>query len=111
MLSRAEIAAADEDEATVQKRLVEARTGVVNKLSMNVTKEERIQLNEKHPGLEIEGVLADKSMTRIRLILANGHLYQIWVIGMPAWATSNEATRFFTSLQVPAPAVAGQKRE
>jgi len=99
MLSYADIAAPDEDEAALQKRLEEARVGVINKLIMKGTKESAIALG-KHPGKELEGVLPDQSVARIRLFIVNGRLYQMWVVGSPTWAGSAEATRFLTSLEL-----------
>ena len=100
MLSHADVAASGEDQEALQKRIEDARTGVINKLNLKVTKESSISLAGKYPGRELEGDLADKSFTRIRLFIVNGRLYQLWVVGTPAWAVSTEATRFLGSLEL-----------
>ncbi len=100
MLSYADIATPGEEPDMLQKRLDEARTGVVNKLNMKVTKETPISLENKHPGREIEGELPDHTVTRIRLYMVNGRLYQLWTVGSPVWMASGEAMRFLKSFEL-----------
>jgi hypothetical protein len=100
MLSYADIAPLEESAASRQKRLDDARTGVVKKLDLKLNKESAIVLAGKYPGMELEGTLPDKSLARMRLFIANGRLYQMWVVGTPTWALSVEATRFLTSLEL-----------
>ncbi len=100
MLSYADIAPPGEDADMLQKRLDEARTGVVNKLNMKVTRETPTALENKYPGREFEGELPDKTGTRIRLYLVNGRLYQLWTVGSPVWTASGEATRFLRSFEL-----------
>ena len=100
MLSYADIAPAGEDTDMLQKRLDEARTGVVNKLSMKVNREAPVTLENKYPGREVEGELPDKTATRIRLFMVNGRLYQLWLVGTPTWIVSAEATRFLRSFEL-----------
>jgi hypothetical protein len=100
MLSYADIAPAGEEAPALQRRLDEARTGVLSKLNMSLTKESALSLADKHPGRELEGALPDKTITRIRLFLVNGRLYQLWIVGKPAWAVSAEASRFLLSFEL-----------
>jgi hypothetical protein len=101
MLSYADIAPANEDAAALQKRLDDARSGVIKKLDLKVTKEAALVLAGRHPGKELQGNLPDKSLARIRLFIVDGRLYQMWVVGNPTWADSAEATRFLKSLELP----------
>jgi hypothetical protein len=100
MLSYADIAPVEESGTARQKRLVDARIGVIKKLDLKIIKESAIVLAGKYPGMELEGTLPDKSLARMRLFIANGRLYQMWVVGAPTWALSAEATRFLTSLEL-----------
>jgi hypothetical protein len=100
MLSYADIAAPGEEEAALQKRLLDARAGVVSKLNLKVTREAALTLADRHPGRELEGNLPDNTFARIRVFLANGRIYQVWVVGNPRWAVSPEATRFLRSLAI-----------
>ncbi len=100
MLTYADITASREDENAAQKRLDEARSGVVKKLNLKISKETPQVLEGKYPGREIEGELPDATKTRIRLYMVNGRLYQMWIVGKPTWAMSAEATRFLTSLEI-----------
>jgi hypothetical protein len=100
MLSYADIAPTDESSAARQKRLDDARAGVIKKLDLKITKESPITLAGKHPGIELEGTLPDKSLARMRLFIVNGRLYQMWIVGNPTWARSGDATRFLTSLEL-----------
>jgi hypothetical protein len=100
MLSYADIAPPGESAEACQRRLEEARNGVIQKITLKLSNEATIQLAGRYAGRELEGTLPDKSSARIRLFIANGRLYQMWVVGNPAWAASPEATRFLRSLEV-----------
>jgi hypothetical protein len=100
MLSYADIAPVGEAPAASQKRLDEARHEVIQKINLKLTNESTILMEGRSAGRELEGTLPDKSMVRIRLIIASGRLYQLWVVGNATWAASPEATRFLVSLEL-----------
>jgi hypothetical protein len=101
MLSFADVTASPEDDAAAQKRLDEGRNGLIRKLGMKVTRETALALANKYPGRDLEGDLPDnKTVARIRLFMARGRLYQLWVVGPPSWAAAPEASRFLNSLEL-----------
>lgn len=101
MVSYADIAPAGEGEAALQKRLQEGKAGMIKQLSLKVTNDRPVTLAGKYPGRDLEGDLPDrKNVTRIRMFLVNGRLYQMWVVGPAPWVASTEATRFLQSLEL-----------
>jgi hypothetical protein len=90
-----------ESSAKIQERLDGARDGMVRNVNGKLTGESRIFLQSKHPGREVRAELpAVGGILRARVYIAGSRLYQVAVMGLPAWANSEEATRFLNSIAV-----------
>jgi hypothetical protein len=81
-----------------QLRLNGARDGCIQNVKGSLANESRITLEGKFPGRDIEVNLpAQKGLMRNKIFVVNQRLYQVMVIGSPAWTNSAEAKKFMES--------------
>jgi hypothetical protein len=90
---------ANESEAMTQRRLDGAREGAVRNVNGALIREARIRLHGRDPGREIEANLPhNRGILRARVYIVGRRMYQVMVVGTPAWAHSADANRFLDSL-------------
>jgi hypothetical protein len=88
----------NEPEWQTQRRLDGAREGAIRNVNGGLLKENRIRLHGRDPGREIEANVPGKGIIRARFYVVGRRMYQMMVIGTPAFARSADATRFLDSL-------------
>lgn len=89
---------AAESEQQLEMRLDGARDGALRNVNASLTKENRIKLNGKYPGRDIEATIPDKKgALREKMYVVNQRLYQVLVIGNPSFVNSAAATKFLDS--------------
>jgi hypothetical protein len=86
-------------QATPQQRLEHARDSAVARAKGMLRSDKRIAW-QGHPGLEFEIAVDGQVRIRTRLIAVKNRLYQILVVGPPAWLSSKDSGRFLDSLQL-----------
>jgi hypothetical protein len=89
---------ANEPDWQLQKRLDGARMGALGNIGGGLIKENRVFLQGRDPGREIEANIPGKGLIRARFFIAGQRMYQILVIGNPQFVHSADATRFLESL-------------
>jgi hypothetical protein len=89
----------NEPDWKTQQRLDGARNGAVGNVGGVLRKDTRIRLHGREPGREIEANLpGGRGVIRARFYVADRRMYQVMVVGTPAWVNSADATRFLDSL-------------
>jgi hypothetical protein len=87
-----------ESDFQLQKRLDGARMGALGNVGGVLVKENRVFLQGRDPGREIEANAPGKGLIRARFFIASRRMYQIMVVGNPQFVHSADATRFLDSL-------------
>jgi hypothetical protein len=92
------------EKATDEKRYEALTTGrkkVEEIFQGKLLKEEKIKLDDKHPGLFFEVDMPKlKGIYRCRMYLVGGRLYQVIALGEQEVATSKDANRFLESFRL-----------
>ena len=86
-------------QATPEQRLEHARDSAVTRAKGKLHSSKRITW-QGHPGLEFEIAVDGKVRMHTRMFGVKNRLYQILVVGPPAWLSSKDAGRFLDSLEL-----------
>jgi hypothetical protein len=90
--------AAKDSAEMIDKRLDGARDGAAGSVGGKVVKEEKITLDKKYPGREIQIELpGDKGLLRARYYWVEGRLYQTIVVGTKAFVGGDDTKKFLDS--------------
>ncbi|MCC6416828.1 MAG: hypothetical protein IT429_01120 [Gemmataceae bacterium] len=83
-----------------QRRLDNARDGLVSRSGGKLRSETRIELEKQYPGRELVLDGPKDSLIRTRLFAVGNRLYQLIAIGSPAWVNGKETACFFDSFKL-----------
>jgi hypothetical protein len=89
---------ASEPPEKIDQRLDGARQGAAGNVQGKVVKEDKITLEGKYPGRDIQIELPnDKGLIRVRMYFVNGRLYQVMAVGTKSWTGSGDVQKFLDS--------------
>ncbi len=97
---------ADEPQTQIQARLDGARDGAVRNINATLESSNAITLQEKFPGRELTAKLPPQpngpkdGILRGRIFLVGKRLYQVLIIGTPAYVNSAKSAEFMDSFKV-----------
>ena len=91
-------------DATLQAALKNGRDALVKSFKGQVRSEEKMLLEELHPGLDVQIDMPDEGgMAHCRLFIVGKRLYQILIPGIPRFVQSDEIEEVLASFQLLAP--------
>ena len=94
------IAKGEPDEVT-QKRLDGAAEGMVKNVRGKLTGNNKITLDSKYPGRDVNADLPDnKGVIHARIYLVGTKLYQTMAIGAKGWVASPDTSKFLDSMSI-----------